>query len=452
MSPVIPVAGWQKSELGPGINASVKFELAFKRWMGVELGVGNMTFFNGSHPAGYENIGNTGMWTGGGGLRFRLLNDDSGYKFPWGKKNNHTGNLHGNLFLDIHALYVRTGDLNRLGGDAGLGYEFSLVNGLQFGPFARFTYVYQPDSINRRDSMDGFFVAAGLSISFDIPPEIKIMEDSDGDGFYDPVDACPNDAEDFDNFKDEDGCPDVDNDGDKVLDSDDKCIDVPEDLDGFEDEDGCPEDDNDGDKILDKDDKCPDEAEDFDEFEDEDGCPDADNDGDGFWDSEDNCPLEPETINGIDDEDGCPDKEKALVVVDKRSILGGENIYFEFGLARVKSSSHPLLKEMTQLLNSHKEYAVITIEGFTDNIGSSEFNEKLSIWRGESVKRALVKLGVDPGRLKVVGHGELDPASTIRNEESRALNRRVEFYIEKIDETLAARALKKETETTEVTK
>ena len=105
--------------------------------------------------------------------------------------------------------------------------------------------------------------------------------DRDGDGYKDDVDKCPDEPEDFDGFKDEDGCPDPDNDNDGIPDVDDRCTNEPEDRDGDHDEDGCPEGndgDRDGDGILDSHDKCPDQPEDRDGFQDSDGCPDPDND------------------------------------------------------------------------------------------------------------------------------------------------------------------------------
>ncbi|HEY4176464.1 MAG TPA: hypothetical protein VGM90_06520, partial [Kofleriaceae bacterium] len=143
--------------------------------------------------------------------------------------------------------------------------------------------------------------------------------DRDGDGLKDDVDKCPDDPEDFDQFEDEDGCPEPDNDRDGILDEDDKCPLIPEDKDGFQDEDGCPEgdkNDRDGDGILDNVDKCPDDPEDFDQFQDEDGCPDPDNDQDGILDVDDLCPNDPEDKDGFEDEDGCPDLDN-----DKDRIL-----------------------------------------------------------------------------------------------------------------------------------
>ncbi len=73
------------------------------------------------------------------------------------------------------------------------------------------------------------------------PPPGDIATDKDQDGYDDDVDKCPENPEDFDQFEDEDGCPDPDNDQDKILDADDACPLDPEDYDGDADEDGCPD-------------------------------------------------------------------------------------------------------------------------------------------------------------------------------------------------------------------
>ncbi len=102
----------------------------------------------------------------------------------------------------------------------------------------------------------------------------KLFKDSDEDGIADDEDKCPDIAEDFDHYEDEDGCPDYDNDNDGIYDSKDECPDQAEDFDGYMDIDGCPEPDNDRDGIFDAVDKCPNQAETVNEFMDKDGCPD----------------------------------------------------------------------------------------------------------------------------------------------------------------------------------
>ena len=134
-------------------------------------------------------------------------------------------------------------------------------------------------------------------------------QDRDGDGYANDEDGCPDEPEDFDEWQDEDGCPDPDNDEDGILDDPDQCPNEPEDRDQFEDSNGCPDPDNDQDGILDDPDQCPNEPEDVDQFEDEDGCPDPDNDQDGILDDPDQCPNEPEDIDGFEDENGCPDPD-----------------------------------------------------------------------------------------------------------------------------------------------
>jgi outer membrane protein OmpA-like peptidoglycan-associated protein len=135
--------------------------------------------------------------------------------------------------------------------------------------------------------------------------------DNDSDNIPDAVDKCPSEAEDVDGFQDEDGCPDPDNDGDAIPDLNDACPNAKEDGQGKRPSDGCPStvEDNDGDGIPDVKDKCPDEPEDFDGFQDDDGCPDIDNDNDGIPDQYDACPNEPEDVDSFEDEDGCPDPD-----------------------------------------------------------------------------------------------------------------------------------------------
>src|SRR6185503_3200315 len=164
-------------------------------------------------------------------------------------------------------------------------------------------------------------------IGFIFEPSIG---DRDGDGYKDDVDQCPDDPEDFDDFEDEDGCPEPDNDKDGILDDPDKCPNEPETKNGYQDEDGCPDSttfDRDGDRIPDDVDKCPDDPEDKDGFEDNDGCPDPDNDHDRIPDVSDKCPNEPETYNGVKDDDGCPDQ--GLATMTKGKIVTMKPIYFE---------------------------------------------------------------------------------------------------------------------------
>ena len=122
------------------------------------------------------------------------------------------------------------------------------------------------------------------------------FRDADSDGVYDSEDRCPDQPEDSDGWKDNDGCPDPDNDGDGIPDASDKCPNEPEDLDRFEDEDGCPDPDNDKDGIPDVNDAVPERRRGRTGQGPNDGCPSTteDSDGDGIPDATDKCPDEPE--------------------------------------------------------------------------------------------------------------------------------------------------------------
>jgi len=246
--------------------------------------------------------------------------------------------------------------------------------------------------------------------------------DNDADGLKDDVDKCPDLAEDFDGFQDEDGCPDLDNDADGIPDVDDRCPNEPEDFDGVEDTDGCPDvvQDSDNDGVPDNIDKCPLKAEDVDGFQDEDGCPDLDNDLDGILDKDDQCPNEPESFNGYMDEDGCPDERP----IEQRLILKG--VHFESGSAALTPDSYAVLDQVVRSLMAYPEVRV-EIRGYTDSVGSWEYNLKLSQKRAEAVKQYLVNSGIDPNRLVAKGYGEADPIASNKTAEGRAQNRRIEF-------------------------
>jgi len=257
-------------------------------------------------------------------------------------------------------------------------------------------------------------------------PADKKAPDADGDGIPDELDKCPNEAEDFDDFQDEDGCPDLDNDGDGILDVDDKCPNEPEDMDGFEDEDGCPDPDNDGDDILDVDDQCPNDAGTLENN----GCPDPDRDGDGVPDRIDNCPDDPGTVEN----QGCQEKQLVVIGAGQLEIL--EKVYFKTGSSKLQKRSWALLDNVAAVLIAHPEIKKIRVEGHSDKTGSLKFNMILSKKRANTVVRYLVGRGqVTKSRLVAQGFGPKKPlVPDAKTKQEQAMNRRVEFHIVTKDE------------------
>lgn len=223
-----------------------------------------------------------------------------------------------------------------------------------------------------------------------------------------------------------------DRDKDGIRDNVDDCPDDPEDFDEFEDEDGCPEPDNDKDGIFDVDDECPMEPEDRDRWQDDDGCPEDDNDGDGIEDGQDECPNDPEVKNGFEDEDGCPDEatKKKKVIVKRDRIEITDKVYFAYDSDRILPKSYELLDNVAQVVNDHTEIPLIFIQGHTDSDGNDAYNLTLSDRRAQSVMRYLTTAGkVEVSRLKAKGFGETKPIADNKTEAGKQQNRRVEFLI-----------------------
>jgi len=71
----------------------------------------------------------------------------------------------------------------------------------------------------------------------------------------------------------------------------------------------------------------------------------------------------------------------------------------------------------------------IRLEGHTDNQGKSDLNVKLSQERVDNVKAYLIQKGIAASRLECIGYGGEYPVADNSTEETRKLNRRVEFEI-----------------------
>jgi outer membrane protein OmpA-like peptidoglycan-associated protein len=220
--------------------------------------------------------------------------------------------------------------------------------------------------------------------------------------------------------------PFLDNDPDKdgIKGKEDICPEEAEDYDGYEDEDGCPELDNDGDGIPDTVDKCPNEAEDKDGYEDEDGCPDLDNDGDGIPDAADKCPDEAEDKDGISDEDGCPEYEE-VSRIEKYMLMGDE--IFETNSAMIKIEGKKKLDELIGELKKYPE-GKWRIEGHMDSNGNKRYLRNLSLERSKSVLEYLSYFGgLNRENFQVLGMGDNNPVGDNNTEEGRKQNRRIEI-------------------------
>lgn len=122
-----------------------------------------------------------------------------------------------------------------------------------------------------------------------------------------------------------------------------------------------------------------------------------------------------------------------LVILRKEKIEIRKQVHFATNRAVILPDSAPLLDQVASTLLDNAQLRLVRIEGHTDNVGDDAHNLDLSNRRAHSVMRALLDRGVDPARLKAVGHGETRPIANNKLGTGRAKNRRVEFMIEEQD-------------------
>jgi outer membrane protein OmpA-like peptidoglycan-associated protein len=104
-------------------------------------------------------------------------------------------------------------------------------------------------------------------------------------------------------------------------------------------------------------------------------------------------------------------------------------VHFATGTAKLTKASNPLLDNIARVMLAHLEIWKIKVEGYTDNVGKADKNQKLSQDRAKAVVDYLVKKGIAPERLEAIGHGQDNPIGDNKTAKGREANRRVEFNI-----------------------
>ena len=109
-------------------------------------------------------------------------------------------------------------------------------------------------------------------------------------------------------------------------------------------------------------------------------------------------------------------------------------IYFDFDSYALSTESKSKLDNMSQLLKKFPELK-IDVTGYTDALGSFDYNQRLSVNRANAVSTYLKSNGIVQGRLSVTGKSESDPVARNKTSDDRdapdgrMLNRRVQFDV-----------------------
>ena len=123
---------------------------------------------------------------------------------------------------------------------------------------------------------------------------------------------------------------------------------------------------------------------------------------------------------------GCALWKKSAPAPTKEQIVLHEVV--DFNKSTIRPGSMALIEEAATMLNTHGNLGVV-VEGHSDSKGTLQYNQKLSLRRAMAVRDQLVKLGVDQGRIVVIGKGASEPIATNETREGRAQNRRVVLVI-----------------------
>jgi len=102
------------------------------------------------------------------------------------------------------------------------------------------------------------------------------------------------------------------------------------------------------------------------------------------------------------------------------------DVLFGTNQAELKASGVSNVQKLADFLKQHPQRKVL-IEGHTDNRGSNSLNQALSSRRANSVRTALVEMGINSNRVTTNGYGELFPVASNHTAADRQLNRRIEI-------------------------
>jgi OOP family OmpA-OmpF porin len=104
-----------------------------------------------------------------------------------------------------------------------------------------------------------------------------------------------------------------------------------------------------------------------------------------------------------------------------------DDIHFAFDSARIRDDSRHTVAKLAAFILEQHDLTDISIEGHADEVGTDEYNQRLSEARARTMKGLLVSFGVPKGRLRVVAFGKTHPK--VQTARAELANRRVELFV-----------------------
>jgi outer membrane protein OmpA-like peptidoglycan-associated protein len=109
-------------------------------------------------------------------------------------------------------------------------------------------------------------------------------------------------------------------------------------------------------------------------------------------------------------------------------IINMSDVLFDFNKYTLKPEAREKLAKVSGILLAYPGLKM-QVEGYTDNIGSEEYNLKLSEERASSVRQYLVTQSVADSNVTAMGFGKSKPVADNSTNSGRAQNRRVELVV-----------------------
>jgi outer membrane protein OmpA-like peptidoglycan-associated protein len=128
---------------------------------------------------------------------------------------------------------------------------------------------------------------------------------------------------------------------------------------------------------------------------------------------------------------------QTIANLDDYKVAGQGTVNFKFNSDKLTDDAKHELDQLVAQNGTLKRY-LIAVEGFTDRIGSDDYNIGLSRRRADRVVQYLVmQHNVPLYRIHLVGLGKAKPVDEGKTRDARAKNRRVEVTIFSADSALA---------------
>ncbi len=104
------------------------------------------------------------------------------------------------------------------------------------------------------------------------------------------------------------------------------------------------------------------------------------------------------------------------------------DVLFDTAKYNLRPAAREALAKLSGIVLAHPGLK-LEVEGYTDSTGSSEFNQKLSDQRADSVRNYLIQQGLSADSITSKGFGETMPVASNDTAKGRQQNRRVEIIV-----------------------